>query len=73
MELAAEQQAIGAEYVGAIVAHPVPRPMRSFPNGAVPALLQQAPAQHEVERALADDEQYVTNRAAELDGVGGGT
>ena len=72
VELAAEQQTIGAEYVGATVAHPVPRPVRSSPSGAVPALLQQAPAQHEVERALADYEQYVTNRANELEAVGGG-
>ena len=73
MELAAEQQAIGAEYVGALVAPPVPRPLRSSPGAVVPVLLQQAPAQHEVERALADYEQYVTNRASELEGVGGGT
>ncbi|MCA1694529.1 MAG: hypothetical protein LC749_07265 [Actinobacteria bacterium] len=72
VELAAEQRTIGAEYVGAIVAHPVPRLGRSSPSTVVPALLQHAPAQHEVERALADYEQYVTNRASELEAVGGG-
>lgn len=72
VELAAEQQTIGAEYVGAIVAHPAPRPRRSSTSGAVSVLLQHAPAQQEVERALADYEQYVTNWTTELEGVGGG-
>jgi transposase len=72
VELAADQQTIGAEYVGAIAAHPVPRPVRSSHSGAMPTLLLQAPAQHEVERALTDYEQYVTNRTPELEGVGGG-
>ncbi len=72
VELAAEQQTIGAEYVGAIVAHPAPRPRWSSTSGAVSVLLQHAPAQQEVERALADYEQYVTNWTTELEGVGGG-
>lgn len=72
VELAAEQQTIGAEYVEAIVAHPAPRPRRSSTSGAVSVLLQHAPAQQEVERALADYEQYVTNWTTELEGVGGG-
>ncbi|GAC1430819.1 MAG: hypothetical protein NVSMB62_28060 [Acidobacteriaceae bacterium] len=61
LELAHEQQTIGAEYVGAIVAQPVSRPVRPQPDPEVVARLAASPAQHEVERALAHYEQYVTN------------
>ncbi len=67
VELAAEQQTIGAEYVAAIAAHPVARPAYSRPPGELPALLRAAPPQHEVERALTDYEQYVTNRELDVD------
>ncbi len=70
--LAAEQQTVGAEYVCAIAAQPVPRPALRRPVGELPALLRDAPPQHAVERALADYEQYVTNRALDLDVVRGG-
>jgi hypothetical protein len=62
LELAAEQQMYGAEYVRAIVTLPV----ASVPNGTTElrlnALLPSAPTQQEVERDLAHDEQYVANR-----------
>lgn len=72
VELAAEQETIGAEYVGAIAAQPVPRPALRRSVAELPALLRDAPPQHEVERALADYEQYVTNREVDLDGARGG-
>jgi transposase len=62
LELAAEQQMYGAEYVRAIVTLPV----ASVPNGTTElrlnALLPCAPTQQEVERDLAHYEQYVANR-----------
>jgi len=61
LELAAEEQTIGAEYVCAIAAQPVPRRVRRV-GDAVPARLLEAPSQQEVERELAHYEQYVTNR-----------
>ncbi|MDQ5854056.1 MAG: hypothetical protein M3380_18705, partial [Chloroflexota bacterium] len=72
VELAAEQHTIGAEYVCAIAAQPVPRPAPRPAVGELAALLRDAPPQYEVERALADYEQYVTNRELELDVAGGG-
>jgi hypothetical protein len=72
VELATEEQTIGAEYVCAIAAQPVPRPALRRPVAELPALLRAAPPQHEVERALVDYEQYVTNREVELDGPRGG-
>ena len=62
LELAAEQQMYGAEYVRAIV---------TLPGAPVPcgtaelhlsALLPAAPTQQEIERDLANYEQYVANR-----------
>src|SRR6266852_1478648 len=62
LELAAEQQMYGAEYVRAIVTLPV----ASVPNGTTElrlnALLPSAPMQQEVERDLAHYEQFVANR-----------
>jgi len=74
--LAAEQQMYGAEYVRAIVTLPVP----SAPSGTtqlhLSALLPLGPTQQEVERDLANYEQYVANREQlpELAGIqtGGG-
>ena len=62
LELAAEQQMYGAEYVRAIVTlpgAPVPRGMAELP---LSALLPSAPTQQEIERDLANYEQYVANR-----------
>ncbi len=72
VELATDEQTIGAEYVCAIAAQPVPRPALRRRDGAFPALLRDAPPQHAVERALADYEQYVTNRELDLNGPRGG-
>jgi hypothetical protein len=72
VELAAEQQTIGAEYVCAIAAQPVPQPAARRAAVERPAALWDAPPQHEVERALADYEQYVTNRPLEPETVRGG-
>jgi len=62
LELATEQQMYGAEYVRAIVTMPV----ASAPNGTVQrrlaALLPWVPAQQDVERDLAQYEDYVANR-----------
>jgi transposase len=62
LELAAEQQMYGAEYVRAIGTLPV----ASVPNGTTElrlnALLPSVPTQQEVERDLAHYEQYVANR-----------
>jgi transposase len=69
LELAAEQQMYGAEYVQAILA--VPR--RSAPlSSAPPALagsLSLGPAQQEVERSLSHYEQYVANRESVMQGL----
>jgi hypothetical protein len=62
LELAAEQQMYGAEYVRAIVILPV----APVPSGTaelhMSALLPYAPTQQEIERDLANYEQYVANR-----------
>ena len=76
LELVAEQQMYGAEYVRAIVTLPV----ASMPSGTaelhMSALLPNAPTQQEIERDLANYEQYVANREQlpELAGIqtGGG-
>jgi transposase len=62
IELAAEAQTVGAEYVQAILTQPqaLALPRRTEPAGALPAALQRPQAA--VERALADYEQYVANR-----------
>jgi hypothetical protein len=62
LELAHEAQTFGAEYLQAILAQPKPLPpRRGEPALGLPAAL--ALAQPAVERALADYEQYVANRA----------
>ena len=60
LELAAEQQMYGAEYVQAILAQPI----RSTPSlsARLSSLLPGVPAQQEVERDLAQYEHYVANR-----------
>jgi transposase len=62
LELAHDAQTIGAEYVQAILVQPQPPPPhRGEPALGLPAAL--AVPQPVVERALADYEQYVANRA----------
>lgn len=63
LELAAEQQTFGAEYVSAILAQPRPGLLVGGAD-AVLSSLPHAPPQRTVERDLADYEQYVANRAA---------
>ena len=61
VELAAEQQTFGAEYVRAVALQPQLHPL---PHGcpALPLALAHVPTQQEVERELAQYEQYVANR-----------
>jgi hypothetical protein len=67
LELAAEQQMYGAEYVRAIVSMPTASAPSSSAETNVLALLPSLPAQHEVERDLAQYERYVANRDQVLD------
>jgi transposase len=69
LELAHEQQMVGAEYVEAILAQPAarPAPRRLEPPPSLPPLL--AVPQAAVERDLAHYEQYVVNRAAVVGGA----
>jgi transposase len=67
IELAHDHQTYGSEYVQAILAQPRVRPPTVPWNARdVPAALQVPQA--EVERALSQYEQYVSNRALTLDG-----
>jgi len=67
VELAAEKQAIGVDYLSALVpahgaTHDAPPQSQSHsPNTIPPAAWMEAPPQAEVERALADYERYVAN------------
>lgn len=65
LELAAEQQMYGAEYLRAILRADTPRALDSSPPNPLQAL---APTQAAVERPLAVYEQYVANRE-HLDGA----
>ena len=68
IELAHDHQTYGAAYVQAILAQPRVRPpVRSTPTTQLPPALQVP--QPEVERALSQYEQYVTNRVVPLGGV----
>jgi hypothetical protein len=62
LELAAEQQMYGAEYVRAIVAVPTTSTPTNSAETSLRELLPSLPAQHEVERDLAQYERYVANR-----------
>jgi len=62
LELAAEQQMYGAEYVRAIVSMPVASEPRGTTEPHLSALLPCVPTQQDVERDLAQYEQYVANR-----------
>lgn len=59
LELAAEQQMYGAEYLRAILSAETPRALDSLPPNPLQALV---PTQAAVERPLAVYEQYVANR-----------
>ena len=67
LELASEQQMYGAEYVRAIVSVPTASVPPSSAETNVMARLSSLPAQHEVERDLAQYERYVANRDQVLD------
>ncbi len=67
LELASEQQMYGAEYVRAIVTMPTASAPPSAAETSVMALLPSLPAQHEVERDLAQYERYIANRDHILD------
>jgi transposase len=62
LELAAEQQMYGAEYVQAILNLSRPDAPVASAQGEFSVLLSSAPAQQEVERDLAHYEHYVANR-----------
>jgi transposase len=71
LALAAEAQAIGVDYVCALVRAPLPpRPPGSLATVSVAPWLV-APAQAAVERALTDYEQYVSNTAIDRSEEGG--
>jgi len=67
LELAAEQQMYGAEYVRAIVSVPTASVPPSSAETNVMMLVPSLPAQHEVERDLAQYERYVANLDQVLD------
>jgi len=69
LELAAEQQMYGAEYVRAILAPPAPPTPDEAVEVRVSQLLSCVPTQQEVERDLAQYERYVANRDRVLDPV----
>ncbi len=70
LELAAEQQMYGAEYVRAIVTMPVASAPSGTPELQMSALLPRVPTQQEVERDLAHYEHYVANREQLREPVG---
>jgi len=73
LELAAEQQMYGAEYVRAILAPLVPSAPDEAAQTRVNRILSGVPTQQEVERDLAQYERYVANRDRVLDPVLVGT
>ena len=71
LELAAQQQTIGAEYVSALASLPQPRPAHPVTDGELLIRLADVPPQHSIERDLAQYEQYVANRDLSCAAVGG--
>ena len=69
LELAAEQQMYGAEYVRTILTPPAPPQPDDSAEVRVNRLLSCVPTQQEVERDLAQYERYVANRDRVLDPV----
>src|SRR5256886_749745 len=63
LELAAEQQMYGAEYIRAILALPASIGPTSAAETGITMHLPDLPAQQEIERDLAHSDRYVTNRA----------
>jgi len=70
LELAAQQQTIGAEYISALANLPQPRPARPLTDGELLIRLVDVP-QRAIERDLAQYEQYVANRDLSCAAVGG--
>lgn len=66
LELAAEQEMYGVEYVHAIVTLPAALPSNASGEADSDLATLTAPAQQEVERDLVQYEQYVTNRESVL-------
>ena len=67
LELAAEQQMYGAEYIRAILSEITEAaPKITTQEESLQSLGRPAPAQQNVERSLADYEQYVANREGVL-------
>ena len=69
LELAAEQQMYGAEYVRAILEPPSSLTPDESAHVRVNQLLASVPTQQDVERDLAQYERYVANRDRVLDPV----
>jgi len=69
LELAAEQQMYGVEYVRAMLAPPPPQTPEESTHVRVNRVLSWVPPQQEVERDLAQYERYVANRDHMLDPV----
>lgn len=63
VELAAEREAVGADYVSALIRTPPPAPRASSLQTPTLTAWLEAPPQAEVERALAHYERYVANPA----------
>ncbi len=70
LELAAEQQMYGAEYIRAIVSMPAASALTGTAEPRLETLLPAVPAQQEVERDLAQYEHYVANREQLLEPAG---
>lgn len=75
LELAAEQQMYGVEYIRAILALPTSLVPTSAAEADITLHLPDLPAQQEIERDLGHYERYVSNRDQVLDlclmGAGG--
>jgi hypothetical protein len=69
LELAAEQQMYGVEYIRAILEPPVPPAPDEAAQERVNRVLACVPTQQSVERDLAQYERYVANRDRVLDPV----
>jgi len=69
LELAAEQQMYGAEYLRAIVSMPSPALSSGRAQADSDVLTLVSPPQPEVERDLAQYERYVANRESVLQGA----
>jgi hypothetical protein len=66
LELAAQQQMYGAEYISAILRETLPAAPRPMVKSDLSSILPYVPGQQEVERDLAQYEHYVANRDSVL-------